>query len=103
MARRLERLFSVRKAGLSDGTSFSRSHAPVSGSVLVGENPRSAESISPESMLIDHADPTIPMVWEGTVMSGDSPFGAVDDDSDLLRPHAGRRYAGHQPPQGEQG
>ena len=52
----------------------------------MGENPRSAESISPESMLIDHADPTIPMVWEGTVMSGESPFGDVEDDADLLRP-----------------
>ena len=35
------------------------SHTSVSRFSRVGENPRSAESISPESMLIGHADPTI--------------------------------------------
>jgi hypothetical protein len=46
----LEHLFSVRKAGLSDGTSFPCAHASVSGFSRVGENPRGDESISRESV-----------------------------------------------------
>ena len=85
MGGRLERLFSVRKAGLSDAELFSpRSHASVSGFSRTGhgENPRSAESISPESAPIGHASPTIPMAWGRTRMPEERPFGDIEDDAD---------------------
>ena len=84
--RRLERLFSVRKAGLSDGTLFSRPHASVSDPTSVGENPRSPESISPESAHNAQAGLAIPMAWGNIPMAGDNRLADPDDDAELLRP-----------------
>ena len=62
--------FSDRKWHLSDGTSVPRSHGSVMGSAAVGENPRSAESISPESAPIGPARQTIPRGWGAILAPG---------------------------------
>jgi hypothetical protein len=58
----------------------------------VGENPRSDESIAPESARIDQAIPTIPMIWGSAPMAGDTPFGDVEAD----RRSAWRQWARRQ-------
>jgi hypothetical protein len=51
-------------------------------SAPTGENPRSPESISPDSTQSGHALPTISASWGRTPMPGERPFGDGDDDSD---------------------